>query len=66
MVKVAFSPSSTRFYPLSRGDYKKLEEKFNVCKSYVSQSMHFKINSLKARQIRDFAVNGLGFIVVAI
>lgn len=56
--------ASIRFYPLNRGDYKKLEEKFEVCKSYISQSMHFKINSLKARKIRDYAVNSLGFVMV--
>lgn len=60
------TPSKARFYPLLRGDYKKIEEQFDVCKSYVSQAMHFKINTLKARRIRDYAVNTLGFLVVII
>lgn len=42
-----------------RRDYRKIADKFNVPSSIISRCLSFKVNSVRARTIRAFAVNEL-------
>lgn len=42
----------------------RLRERFKCSEGYVSLSLHFKTNSLKARQVRSYAVNNLKGVLV--
>ena len=42
----------------------RLKSLFGVSDSYLSQCFHFKINGMRARKLRQYAVNMEGAIVV--
>lgn len=55
---------TARLISKSRGGTAKLMEKYDCSQVFVSQALNFKSFSMKARLIRHYAVNYLGYIII--
>lgn len=53
-----------RMVSFHKGRNGELAQKFGCTLPFVSQSLNFKVKSEKARRIRDYAANRMGYIVM--